>query len=849
MISTYKKVTAYELLLQCAEELGCEAPEYFNLCLKTEEGVDRWLDLNKELESLGLEEGDSVFFKIKYFKHPSYKLDDVSLQLFFVQTKQSILSGNFIVPERIALLLAAFQLQIFYGTYDPTASWLPGLASNLQEFLPADHLNTAAPEQWASRIVHYYQYLYDLTATEATYGYLSIARRVPACGAVLFPVLQGKLHVTMGIVEDGVIFFKDDKKSMFEFISFDDLLAWTNVEGGVALRVQKQNLAPGQENATAEIEYFQMRVSYDCSENQALSIIDLLEGYNWLLSRRSEERQRMLISEGLRPVAGPSWYFEPARRVQDEPFGSQLDHFLNAYRHTCNLEKVNSFAPLLSLVDRLDFPGKLTEIELENTGLDFANSTAIVHAIEQAQRYKSSVGDRNVTHNFELTHVNVARNRVSPTFVNVACVAPSITYLNLSGNSFAKDEGLALALSFKGLTSLVEFHLADAEISDKTLCACLPHLSKCLGLRVLDLSSNNIKGVNACTDLAKLVKGLQQFEKLILHHNKLSDSAVEAMVSVLDGTIAIPPPVTLSSNSLSSRRSAQLTPVSSIRPGYHLDLRHIGLSSKGLTALANYIKNHKQVRVLKIAGNALSSHTPLVEALKEDVQLLVLDVGEAGFGKKGWSELFNGLAHQTDASRFEASGGLDKHGWNALRMFMRDISMRISHFEFENCDITSQANIALADILSHTSCYVSSLVVKGAQFGKKDFAAFADALAGAHSLMNLDLSHSKVDNAAIAQFSAALKTNKSLVSVNLDHNQISDAATADLAEAIQVNTSLEHLSLRYNALTADCLSNWSSCISSNCTLQTIDLRNNNISLDLPTRALLRSVPCTADVLL
>lgn len=906
MISTHKKHTGYELLLQCSDEMGCKSPQYFNLCRSTEQGVDRWLDLNLTLDSLGLEEGDSVHFKIKYFKQPAHKLDAVSLQLFFVQTKRSILSGNFIVPERIALLLAAFQLQIFYGSYDPAASWLPGLADNLQEFLPADHLSTADSAQWSHRIIHYYQYLYDLSVNEATYGYLEVARRVPACAAVLFPVLQGKLHVTIGIVEDGVIFFKDDKKSQFEFFSFDDLLAWANAESGVALRLQKRNLitAPPSGNLqdnqqVVHEDYFQMRVSYDCTEDQAMTIIDLLEGYNFLLSRESQERQQMLISEGLRPIAGASEYLAPSRRVQDEPFGSKLDHFLNAYRVACSTEHVSSFAPLLSLVDQLDFPGTISELNLSSCGMDSSASLALLHAVDNAQKYRSSVGDRSVTHNFEITSVDVSGNRVSPLFPSIASFAPTITSLDLSRNSFAKEDLTTFANAFKGANSLVKLYLAETELSDKTLSAIIPHLFKCNALQTLDLSTNALKGATVCAELGRLVKALPRFEALSLQRNKLSDSSIESFVqALLDGgsstthasnsstsTPATHPNQTsglnLSSSSQpnassslspaigggtsgnassnSSPRSTSSSNASSALPtplarspvpsGYHFDFSYTGAASKAVAALASLIKRDKSVRVLRLAGTGLSSSSALSDALKEDARLLILDVGGSDFGKKGWLELFSGLAKQSDVCRFDATEGLDKYGWHGLRIFAREVESRLTHLKFKQCAISSQALSCFTDIFTHQQCFVNTLVMKGSTFGKKDLASFCDILAKTTSLTHLDLSACKLDNTSSSALARSLKGNVSIVSFILDGNLLSDSAIEELAENISENTSLERLSLRKNLLTPECLPYWSNCISNNCILQTIDLRLNGIVLDEPTKALLRSVPCAAEILL
>lgn len=996
------------MLLQCAEEMGCESPQYFNLCVPlrtaTDETVDRWLDLNLTLESLGLDDGDSVHFKIKYFKVPSYKLDVVSLQLFFIQAKDSIFSGKYHVPERLAILLAAFQLQIFYGSYDPEASWLGGLAQNLGEFLPHEHATTGDLGQWSRRIIHYYQYLFDLTASEATYGYLAVARRVPACGAYLFPVMQGKLHVTIGIVEDGVIFLKDgDKKSNFEFFGFDDLLAWANTDTGVALRLQKRTViqslptipptspspgpqpiggpilpgsnspatigspspVPGESKRNSlqggihthpqggtstptgtashrssvsyssasapphsatppfasetssqpqEAEYFQMRVNYDCAPEQSLTIIDLLEGYNWLLSRKSQERTRMLISEGLSPVASPSAYMTPSRRVQDELFGSKMDLFLHSYNRACTIDRIRQSSALLHRVDELDFPGRLQELELASTNLDMAGSVALLNAIEACQKYKSFVGDRTVTHNFELAKINVERNKVSPSFLSVASICPSLTSLNLCGNNFTREDGNTLINALKTPPYyLRELDLSDNDLGDKCILSLALVLAKCPHLRELNLGATGIKTAATLTELGRLIGQLTHFEKITLQRNKLSDSAIDSFVTALEQTLypasspaatgsasdksssspnlgAPSPVISPASNPLfnsgGSNKSARsstglpsgqvlepgtLSAVSSpttgggvISPdhstsfpsllpsGYHIDLRSCGLTSKGLVQLCAFIKRHKNVRTLRVAGNSLSSASSLVDALKEDVKMMILDVGDAAFGKRGWLELFVAMARQADSCRFDATGGLDKYGWAGLRMYLRDVLTRVSHLEFKNCVFSSSSQVitSLSDILGHPQCFVTTLVLKGASFGKKEFVPFAEVLASsAPSLMRLDLSCCKLDNVAAAYIGRALKSNYSLMELNLDANSFNNFAAKEFADALAGNHTLEILSLKRNALSSDCLPLWLHTFTVNSSLQMLDLRQNAISLDMPSRALLRSVPCTTQILI
>lgn len=660
-----------------------------------------------------------------------------------------------------------------------------------------------------------------------------------------------------------------------------------------------------------------MRVNYDCTPEQALTIIDLLEGYNWLLSRKSQERTRMLISEGLSPVASPSAYMTPSRRVQDEMFGSKLDLFLHSYNRACTIERIRQSSALLHRVDELDFPGRLQSLELGSTNIDIAGSVALLNAIEACQRYRSFVGDRTVTHNFELARINVERNKVSPSFLSVASVCPSITSLCLRGNAFTKEDGNALVNALKTPPfSLMELDLSDNDLGDKCVLALAPILAKCPHLRELNLGATGIKTAASLTELGRLVGQLAHFEKLSVQRNKLTDSAIDAFVTALEHTLyPSTAPASAASNSAgdktstshsspalssatvhstagnplfnsggsskSSRSSTGLPNGQNLEPtlsavsspttgggvispdystsfpsllprGYHIDLRSCGLTSKGLVQLASFIKRYKSVRTLRVAGNSLSSVTSLVEALKEDVKLLILDVGDANFGKKGWLELFVAMARQADSCRFDATGGLDKYGWAALRMYVRDVQTRVSHLEFKNCVFSSSSQVitSLTDILAHPQCFVTTLVLKGATFGKKEFVPFAEILTtGAPSLMRLDLSCCKLDNVAAAYIGRALKSNYSLMELNLDANSFNNFAAKEFAEALVYNHTLEILSLKRNALSSDCLPLWLHTFTVNSSLQMLDLRQNSVSLDMPSRALLRSVPCTTQILI
>lgn len=73
--------------------------------------------MNKTLEEQNIKGQTNLYFKIKYFKTPRYKLDPTSLELIYSQVNNDILSGSYPTPERIALYLAALQLQNSYADF------------------------------------------------------------------------------------------------------------------------------------------------------------------------------------------------------------------------------------------------------------------------------------------------------------------------------------------------------------------------------------------------------------------------------------------------------------------------------------------------------------------------------------------------------------------------------------------------------------------------------------------------------------------------------------------------------------------------------------------------------------
>jgi hypothetical protein len=111
--------------------------------VKDGEEEDRWLDPGKTLAEEKVQNNDEVSLKIKYFKQPKVNItkcifsffdlvnlpitvlqklvDEAAIRIFYLQVKQNIINGSYPCGEKLAIRLAAYQVQLSYGNYVPSS--------------------------------------------------------------------------------------------------------------------------------------------------------------------------------------------------------------------------------------------------------------------------------------------------------------------------------------------------------------------------------------------------------------------------------------------------------------------------------------------------------------------------------------------------------------------------------------------------------------------------------------------------------------------------------------------------------------------------------------------------------
>jgi hypothetical protein len=77
------------------------------------------LDFQNTLGEENVNPRSVLCFKVKHMKAPRELTDAVAEELVYKQVQQNIIQEIYPCPERIACLLASYELQEKYGDYDP----------------------------------------------------------------------------------------------------------------------------------------------------------------------------------------------------------------------------------------------------------------------------------------------------------------------------------------------------------------------------------------------------------------------------------------------------------------------------------------------------------------------------------------------------------------------------------------------------------------------------------------------------------------------------------------------------------------------------------------------------------
>ncbi|CAF0752222.1 unnamed protein product [Brachionus calyciflorus] len=215
--SIQQTTTGKQLFDQVVKTIGLREIWYFGLQYKDTKGLLTWLKLNKKVLSQDISKESPLLFKFraKYFPEDASEeiIQDITLRMFFLQVKESILSEEIYCPPETCVLLASYATQAKYGDYNP--------AVHVKDFLATDKLLPKkvtdqyqyTESEWHDRIINWYKEHVGVLREEAMMEYLKIAQDLEMYGVNYFEIKNKKgTDLWLGVDALGLnIYEKEDK--------------------------------------------------------------------------------------------------------------------------------------------------------------------------------------------------------------------------------------------------------------------------------------------------------------------------------------------------------------------------------------------------------------------------------------------------------------------------------------------------------------------------------------------------------------------------------------------------------------------------------------------------------------
>lgn len=371
--------TCHELLLLFASKLHMWQVEFFNLAVDNkEEDADRWLSPEKTLLEEGITGGSEVQMKIKYFKTPKKIIDDAAIRLFYLQVKQNIISAQCPCSEKVAVRLAAMQVQLSYGNYAPSKHHKGFLADAIRDFLPREIVADNEIDYLEARIFNLHKTLVGKENGEVMQSYLDLAQQIQTYGASIYLVKE-KFGRTkkFAVAEDGILISTDENPKQFKFYSFKNLGAWRQTADGFTV----ETMEPKEE------------LEFQTTEFKAGQIIELLSGY-YVFLLGVDPGELPLVRLPVKPQGLPNakMFHKPntalKRNLSDQQF-SRLELFKSEFVKESKRNNISiNIDVLLQIDDALDQDLVLDALDISDCGMGPAALFAFSSALSTAFEYR-----------------------------------------------------------------------------------------------------------------------------------------------------------------------------------------------------------------------------------------------------------------------------------------------------------------------------------------------------------------------------------------------------------------------------------------------------------------------------
>jgi len=789
--------TCQDLLNMFASKLQLWQTEFFHLCVKdTKEDADRWLDPRKTLLEEQIADQTEVMLKVKYFKTPQKIVDPIAIRLYYLEVKQCIINGTYPTSEKIAICLAAHQVQLAYGNYVPTKHHPGFLGEALKDYLPREILSVNEPEYLESRIFQLHRNLVGKSNEEVMEQYIELSQQIQTYGSSIFLVKE-KLGKTkrVAVAEDGVLVSTDENPKKFNFYSFKIIGGWTRTSDGFTFEIISPN---------------HQVFEFEGSDFKSSSIIELLSAY-YLLLAAVDPNGLPHVNLPMRPddLPNPKMFKKPnnqlKRNLHDQSV-TRLELFKDELSRLSKKHEIKMNRKLLMQVDNaIDQDLVLESLDLSRCNLLPEDLRIFVDAVAKAFEYVPNEG--------EFFEDNM-----------------SISRLNLSSNPILKGgdvDALGRVFCTAGWT-LKHLVIRDIHMTSKHATNLNGYLAKNEFLESIDCENNDLKAV---AGILKPLKGQNRICSFNFNNNSISGAGYFlAQVVAKNHTMT---ELRIGGNKFDDKnvgflleglgRNTSLTT---------LDLSCCGISTGSGRALLTWLGNNKTLRNLIIGGNSFGSTwgSALVKLLKGGCSLASLDVSKTGIGSKSTRGILEAVKEHRALRELNLSGnGIDKKGGTILSECIGSRSVNLRKVYIQGCGIPKATMTELGKELQNNTT-LREFSISGNDIKDMETAnAWGEAIKHSGTLQKLEMCSCSLMGECFEAIATGLAANKSLEEVQLDGNsKLGKTALAALGKALAQNQHLRVLSCK--GIGAD-PTNFSAFLSEvegqNFTLQELDLSDNH----------------------
>lgn len=209
--------TGKQLFDQVVKTIGLREIWFFGLQYVDSKGYITWLKLNKKVLSQDVKKENPMQFKFRGKFYPEdvaeELIQDITVRLFYLQVKNSILSDEIYCPPETSVLLASYAVQAKYGDFAADVHKSGCLAND--RLLPQRVMDQhkLSREQWEERITNWWAEHKGMPREDAMMEYLKIAQDLEMYGVNYFEIKNKKgTELWLGVDALGLnIYEKEDK--------------------------------------------------------------------------------------------------------------------------------------------------------------------------------------------------------------------------------------------------------------------------------------------------------------------------------------------------------------------------------------------------------------------------------------------------------------------------------------------------------------------------------------------------------------------------------------------------------------------------------------------------------------